>query len=938
MDFEGAISKVKDIFKNVNATKSQDAVVNKALFTALNSVYETALETTDSILLATSNLSVLEEVCTSKFLTLGKSLQGLLISIYSIVISKAPGYVTRNIILNMMNSCQNKSIPTGSRECLVLIIGAVVEKRSFDCGSLLTDVFQCLSKIIKSGELKFVALKSLVQLVNGAQSRIEDIHPEILKLISKFITDKSVDVKMQISYALSSICRFTTGQSTITPESILAIAIKGVEDENIYVQEAFTITCASIFCELYSSYLEQQEKNKIGIARGTNQDHTSPSQSKKKSSSSSSAIERITKLNIAPTQKKMIDDYQFRSIINHLLKNITKSTSSTLRNAHIAILGHFVKGCLHTVNAADFQWVIVTIVGIFHDSAILALSAEDIAYCRTRISHLFRNSIASNMSESQLISLSPASVLISYIASLDVRTDHELQVALVSLNHVVCLLGEMAVTIVDEVQAVVTGQLRHASFGVRSASAYVLASLAISVPGIAAALLRTSLTNASAQSRQLSGVEMDPHSNLKSSSQDDTGDSDQESYGGVGRRGKSPKEIERLQRMYFFHGHTLVISLFLKNVGKLPTGLPNSLILEIFDFGLELLRLDSLSAPSHLRSITCSIVRAGSLIVSSCLNMGYQLSKTRIIPMLECCDALFKQVHASSANVNTLSTQSSGNGVGLSGDDLLYELMGVEAALVCVSTLLWSCPDALEFEVGCLALVVDGLEMAFRAVKGKYQPKFRTHFRFRTLHAILLECFAWLPPGSFPNTCQQLFVEALRVFRDCVSNAYETSYLSELNGLEEYAILGMYNGNAMVSQVSTSSISSTVTGTASTAGSRLSSFSYVTPDIPLTEETLMLRLENYALALQKKESEAFLSTFAKDSEQTDSLRSQFLMGIEWRQPVAPCAHLDTRTVDAAITVIGVLFILQNSEYQDKAVQLNSQALMQLSKYVCHVSP
>jgi hypothetical protein len=88
--------------------------------------------------------------------------------------------------------------------------------------------------------------------------------------------------------------------------------------------------------------------------------------------------------------------------------------------------------------------------------------------------------------------------------------------------------------------------------------------------------------------------------------------------------------------------------------------------------------------------------------------------------------------------------------------------------------------------------------VAFKAMKGKYQTRLRSHFRFRTLRAILLECYALLPPLSLPplpllpllhgshtngtgveggasagvggvggsRGGQQVFVEALRVFRD----------------------------------------------------------------------------------------------------------------------------------------------------------------------------
>ena len=43
-------------------------------------------------------------------------------------------------------------------------------------------------------------------------------------------------------------------------------------------------------------------------------------------------------------------------------------------------------------------------------------------------------------------------------------------------------------------------------------------------------------------------------------------------------------------------------------------------------------------------------------------------------------------------------------------DDPIYEIMSVEAALVCLSTLLLFCPEALSLDRDCLHVVVDGLE------------------------------------------------------------------------------------------------------------------------------------------------------------------------------------------------------------------------------------
>jgi hypothetical protein len=315
--------------------------------------------------------------------------------------------------------------------------------------------------------------------------------------------------------------------------------------------------------------------------------------------------------------------------------------------------------------------------------------------------------------------------------------------------------------------------------------------------------------------------------------------------------------------------------------------------MKAFDFGLEMLTLDIQSAPQALRHVVCSVIRAGSLIVSSCLNMGYKVAKPRIGQLLDCCNTLLRPTASAPPTANTAAA----------GQDLLYELMSAEAALVCISTLLWFCPDSLVYDENCLITIVDGLESVFRAIKGKYQSKFRGHFRFRTLHVILLECFAWLPPGSFPNTCPQLFVEALRVFRDSITAGYECTCLSEFMP-PDHSILNV-------------------------AGmSKPPSTGYSDP--PLTEDLLVLRLEQHSVALQKKESEAFLACFSKEVHLPEFRRTP-LHATDWMEPTPPCAFIDSRTVDASVALIAATFGHQTNEYQEKAVQLCSQAMAQYLK-------
>lgn len=312
--------------------------------------------------------------------------------------------------------------------------------------------------------------------------------------------------------------------------------------------------------------------------------------------------------------------------------------------------------------------------------------------------------------------------------------------------------------------------------------------------------------------------------------------------------------------------------------------------------------LEIFSVAPAMRHVVCSVIRAGSLVISSCLNMGYRMVNSRISKLLSSCsDILFATTneqleHTTSdgpGSTNSQTTNSTGG-----SPDLLYELMSVEAALVCLSALLWFCPEALVFNEHYMELVVDGLDIAFHAIKGKYQSKFKSHFRFRTLHVILLECYSWLPYRSFPSTCQQLFVEGLRTFRDSISSGYECTGISH-SMLPEHRILSLSSSRGLG------------------AG-----------DMPLTENQLMLRLEQHAVALQKKESEAFLASFSKENA---GFRGGSLYSNDWIEPLSPCAFIDSRTVDAALSLVGATFGSQSDEFQGKAIELCAQILVQVQK-------
>ena len=728
MAFEDAIAKVKEILDGIVTPRpQQDVVVAKTMFTAIGNVLDECEGADLSVLTANANLSILEECCSGKFF-ISSCLHTLIVSIYSSISAKAPGYVVRNIAVSFLALCNNKSASTACKECSLSVCGLILGTRSFDCGSMISESISCLSKVIKGPDiqLRLGAFKVLIAIVDGSSTRIGDCHPEILKIAGKYVTDKVNEVRQSVAILITAITKSSSGCTTVSTESLLTSIGKGLEDDVAVVQDSFTRAAATVFAHSIRAYEQSQELAKIGIARGV---QLSMEQIKPKR-------RLISKLASAVTaQRKFSDDYQFRSVITYLIKLVTKSGSAVLRSSYVAVLGHLVKDCLDAVNQKDFEWLVGTITTTFADPVILALSYEEQTFFSARMSHLFRYSITSNLSEVRQLSL--ANILIQSISVIDARTEQELQYSLGELSHVLSCLGEAAVSVVDATHASATVHIRHPAFGVRSAAAYVLAISAMCTPVYAAAFLRTALTNSDTQAKQLTAYS-EAEENINT---------------------RNVLEQERLQRMFFFHGHTLALSIFLKNESKLSIRIPKQLVIECMDFGLRLLQQDCLNSSLSVRHIRCSLVRAGSLIVSSSLCTSHNIVRLKLVEILKCCGSLLKL---------TLAPV-------LSDDMMMYELMSVEAATVCLASLVWRSPEVLIQDMEILPTVIEGLETALKALKGKYQ-KFKSHFRYRTLHIVLLECFSWLPPGS-SSSMQPLFVEGLRVVRDSIAAGLECNCL-----------------------------------------------------------------------------------------------------------------------------------------------------------------
>ena len=209
MGFEVALAKVKEILDGISSPRpAQDIVIAKIMFTALGNVLEECKHADVAVLIANTNLAILEEACSGKFV-LSCCLQTLIVSIYSSIIVNAPGYTVRNIAVSYLALCTNKLTNTSCKECALKVCGIILGTRSFDCGSMISDTILIMTKIIKGSDihLRTASLSVLTSVVNDAGNRIGDCHPDILKLASKYVNDKNCDVRQNVGILIIAVIK-----------------------------------------------------------------------------------------------------------------------------------------------------------------------------------------------------------------------------------------------------------------------------------------------------------------------------------------------------------------------------------------------------------------------------------------------------------------------------------------------------------------------------------------------------------------------------------------------------------------------------------------------------------------------------------------------------------------------------------------------------------
>jgi len=690
----------------------------------------------------------------------GHGLKSIMAVVYTDALRLAPAFLLRGTFSTLVGIAGGK-LATCARECAIYVLGKIALEHGENLGTAVVDAVATLSKVIRSYDLAVRTLPSdvtlrqtvyqaLAQLVRGSPVHTGPSHADLVKVAAKWITaDKSADVRLAVSVLLEEIAAASSGFKTVSMEAVSSTAAKGFLDECVDVAMAFTKVVAKCYAVQITAQRENEEAARADLARGGAAGASSDAQKaaeQKQSSSLSAKFKEAVSM-----KKKVVDKYDFETMFAFQVTQLTTG-EKPYRNANLFVLHFLVVEMLPQLSRSEMEGLIKALVGILKAPGVLAMSHEEATLTRTRLSYTFRAGIFSNVVESTRLEC--VRHLLAYMSNLDGAgsvnratlgsNDMELVFVLNEMAHAVHLLGEAAAAVVENIEGPAMTLLRSPNFEVRTSAVYLLLSTSSAAPLIGARYFRDALEYSKAQARQL----------LTDNADD-----------GGGRR-KSSKDTEKQQRLFLMHGQVFLISMFMKNIKELPTGIPMELIVDAIEFGLSLLANDITRVTEAQRPILGNVMKAGGLIVSSALSVGFDSIKYRIPSVLSTIKFLLSIVDST-----TTPTPSS---------DALSEIMAIESMLTVVSALLWFCPESLRMDETCLGLVADSLEKIFKVVKQTYQPKFRGQYRFMVIHTMLLECFSWLPVGSYPQSSTALYTEAMRTFKESVEAGFESSWLSYL--------------------------------------------------------------------------------------------------------------------------------------------------------------
>lgn len=479
---------------------------------------------------------------------------------------------------------------------------------------------------------------------------------------------------------------------------------------------------------------------------------------------------------------------------------------------------------------------------------------------------------------------------------------NQLQVVLIEISHLLATLGEATASKVEETVSRLKQCLSHEDNGVRHEAAVTIAALTSSFPSEGRKLVLVILKE----------IEED-FANLIASDVGSPDKSGDEAQSGTPlrmfRRGIKEKKSEpsnKIPPMYHaIHGKSLMVSVLVRDLTKLPGGLPRDFLSSVLSVADTLIcsQFHEKARLAHAPSI-CFCVRAGFCLISGVLATGPDGVESHM-PLI--VDAWQKAAKAAKEGGKILG--------------LHHDLVCVDAILASIVSFLKFCSELLLIVPQALNQISVLLEDIFPLLQasgrfGSAPPSAVINARLESSRASLLEAFAWLPSGSFPMVADDVFHFASSIIQKAIEEQVTCSILFSLVTKEDSILDSktLCRANRPCQVGGARDLEETIISLTAeiAAHNEREIVIHVRSDKPvrtLGESSPVFR------------ESCILEFFASDLNSDDKAPTPLHEVGTWRKPQDPSCSSKVRIVDAAIQAFSATFGLKDGKEQQHAMKM-----------------
>ncbi len=530
---------------------------------------------------------------------------------------------------------------------------------------------------------------------------------------------------------------------------------------------------------------------------------------------------------------------------------------------------------------------------------------------RLIVGRILRRGLSEMMSETMQLSL--LRDFASMIASSDRKWNkHQRQVALVEISHLVSTLGEACASGLDELVPSLQQCLAHSDHGVRYEAAVAFQAVTLAFPSAGRKYIMSMVDEIQVHHDEILALVNNREILSMSSSESMAEDSNSSPTKGNRRFRRKQEKMpsksfpsssqlsasiqiayeKSIEHQYALHGNSLVLSLVLHVMPKLPGGLPSELLDIIIAVADNLISSQGnglLSQTQPGAIVTC--VSAGYRIVSGALTMG-------IKPTLMHIQSIFGIWAKSATFIDGDLTR-----MGPLHDIRCLEpfLNSIVVFLSVSSELLLSVPDALNRTTQILEKVLP-IVMGYSQLETE-DNSLSMSTSLDSAKAAIMESFAWLPPGSFPLVADSVFSFASHQIKVGTESGIPSGLLIDLVAREDDLLEVRSSTRAqLLNQSGDDRMINDTICTLTTEyvdHSQREAVLHFLEEPSVTQSTATTPIKDLLIA----------------SECHDGLPTPLHQVGTWRKPPSPSKSAKERLMNAAVHVFAATFGLQGAHQQ-----------------------